>query len=335
MTDPEQSEPVPVPSADPQISPLKQAATVAVAYLTNTHQTQKNQAYQVFHALAERALEREAVGRSCELAAAALKDMISPASGKGPSAWLSPLWQQLEEDEQTWQHGLRETAHGLGLGYIPKLVKRPGSPAVQYLIEAIQIPEDSLAESAVVPAGGISYTSAAVAAPAAWLSSTLQGGVVRWSTSLRWTVGGAAMGLLVVLMLVIWMTLAVGSKIQRPLSPADLAVALTLCAFAFVVAEVFRFLVELFDLGIIMAPALLTPLKDGNVTLELRRSMDDAPAHLAFVRYSGTCTRCGGSVVLFDGRPSFPGRIVGRCRRSPREHVFSFDPATRAGASLR
>lgn len=56
---------------------------------------------------------------------------------------------------------------------------------------------------------------------------------------------------------------------------------------------------------------------------------------LSLVRYSSTCTTCAGTVELSDGRADFPGRIIGRCRESPMEHVFSFDPVSLSGYPLR
>jgi len=79
----------------------------------------------------------------------------------------------------------------------------------------------------------------------------------------------------------------------------------------------------------------MTSIADDNVTLEFRRGTpDDDVGELAFVRYTSTCPLCGGAVVIDSGRAAFPDRLVGRCRRSAREHVFSFDPASRLGRPL-
>ena len=53
-------------------------------------------------------------------------------------------------------------------------------------------------------------------------------------------------------------------------------------------------------------------------------------------RYVADCPICDAeTVMLARGGAEFPGRIVGRCRNSPREHVFSFDRVTLEGAPLR
>jgi hypothetical protein len=56
---------------------------------------------------------------------------------------------------------------------------------------------------------------------------------------------------------------------------------------------------------------------------------------IALQRHYGSCSRCGGTVDLYDGGREFPGRIIGRCRDSPTEHLYSFDPVSRRGISLR
>lgn len=69
--------------------------------------------------------------------------------------------------------------------------------------------------------------------------------------------------------------------------------------------------------------------------LEIIAAKPGAPNTLRMSRYRGDCPVCGGTVQLDSGRREFFHRQVGRCRRSPNEHVFSFDPVTRTGAPLR
>jgi hypothetical protein len=54
-----------------------------------------------------------------------------------------------------------------------------------------------------------------------------------------------------------------------------------------------------------------------------------------FVRYHASCPLCPGTVDLDWGEPDFPGRIVGRCALSMKEHVFAFDPVSMSGPLLR
>jgi hypothetical protein len=50
--------------------------------------------------------------------------------------------------------------------------------------------------------------------------------------------------------------------------------------------------------------------------------------------YSAKCPICDGTVFIDNGRNIYKGRLVGRCRKSQTEHVFSFDHVTKAGTWL-
>jgi hypothetical protein len=131
-------------------------------------------------------------------------------------------------------------------------------------------------------------------------------------------------------------SMPVGSKIARPVSPSDLSLVSLVLFFVFLLWRVFHFLDQLYTFRIVMAPDVLTPLSATDVTLEIRGpKAEEGLAELAFVRYSATCPACGGIVEIHEGRRAFPDRLVGRCRRAAREHVFSFDPVLKSGYPLR
>lgn len=335
MTDARQSETVRGQSEDITDLPLAQAAAVACAYLTETQQTRKNQAYAVLFELASRTLSQAREGKTTEFLASNLKAGVAPDATKEASGWLSPLWNRLVDDEPQWQEGLTDTARTLGLGFVPKLSKLRGSPSV-YSLEAVPVPQG--AQSVAVeptPAGGLRYTAAAVAAPAAWLSGALRTGVVKWTVGLRWTVLGSILAATIAALGMLWLTVTLGLRVTRPLSLGDMTGILIMGGALAALVPVYRFLDDLFDLRIVMAPSFLTSIAQDNVTLEFRRSAPgDDVGELAFVRYTATCPHCGGAVLLHPGRAAFPDRLVGRCMRSAREHVFSFDPVSRVGRPL-
>jgi len=306
------------------------------AFLVTTRQERKSQAHEVLAELALRTLERANHGQSTEFTAQNLKAGVAPGVTKDPSGWLSPLWAKLIALEPQWQEGLAETARTLGVEFVPKLGKHPGSPALYYL-EAVSVPANAAPLSVTpAPAGGVHYTPEAVAAPAAWLSGALKSGVVRWTTGLRWTLLGGIVVVTLVALALVWLMLYLGMRSTRPLSLADvLGIALGIAVIAGL-ASPYRFLNELFDLRIVMAPSVLTPISLDNVTLEMRRrDADDEVGELAFVRYTAVCPSCDGQVLVDSGRSEFPSRLIGRCRRSAREHVFSFDHVSRIGVPLR
>jgi len=51
--------------------------------------------------------------------------------------------------------------------------------------------------------------------------------------------------------------------------------------------------------------------------------------------YTATYPRCDARVFVFSGGKEFVGRLIGRCKQSPREHVYSFDHFVRTGKPLR
>jgi hypothetical protein len=104
---------------------------------------------------------------------------------------------------------------------------------------------------------------------------------------------------------------------------------------------VFGWQIRLVANRVTLAPLFLQPLtsKHGDYLLELRLNEDRGKNALYLVRYVADCPICGTDghekVRIESGRREFFGRLVGRCDRSPNEHVFSFDHVTRQGRFLR
>lgn len=335
MTIAEQSETLPKPSPEVVLHPQVQAATVVLAYLTNTQLPLRNKAFEVLRELATQTIARVQEGKSPDITTLNLKSGVAPEAAKEASAWLSPHWARLIKEEKGWTEGMVEAARRKGLQFIPRLEKVQGSPSV-YRLHADPVPDEAAPEPVPeIPEGGIYYTPEAIAAPGAFLNKTLQAGFVRWSAPIRWSIMIAIMAALIGVLLLAWVLLYVGVRISRPLSPADLTTVAGVLVLALGVVSLFRFFGELFELRIVMAPTLLIPLSKDNVTLELRPSNDGSVGGLVFARYSSTCPACNASVELFDGGKDFPGRIVGRCRRSAREHIYSFDHVSKIGRPLR
>lgn len=335
MTITVQSETLPEPSAEAALSPQAQAAAVVLAYLGNTQLAVNYMAYEVLRALAVQTLARVRDGKSTDFTTLNLKSAVAPDAAKEASAWLSPHWTRLIDAERDWREGMIEAARRGGHQFIPKLEKLQGNPSI-YRIQAEPLPDESVPEAIPeVPAGGIYYTPESVSAPGAFLNKALRAGAIRWSMATRWSIMLVVMSTLIGVLAVVWGLFYVGLRISRPLSPADLTLTALVLLMVIYVAQLFRFLGELFELRIVMAPTLLAPWSKDNVTLELRPSSEDSVGELVFARYSSTCPLCNASVVLFNGDKEFPGRIVGRCRRSAREHVYSFDPARKIGRPLR
>lgn len=329
-----QSETIPRPSQDALPVATMQAAKVVLAYLSNTQLSQRSKAHEVLRELAEQTIERLHSNQSVEITTLNLKAGVAPDAAKEPSGWLSPHWAKLIDAEERWQEGMADEARRLNFKFVPKLEKLPGNPTV-YRIAAIPLAEAAgRVDSPGVPEGGVAYTPESIAAPGAWLRKAWKSGVVKWTAGTRWSVAIAGVAGLLLVSLVGWVLLQWAVKANRPVTLADVALFGLFGAVASSVFAFFRFFSELFDMRVVMAPTLLTPLSKDGVTLEIRPSSADSKGELFFGRYTSTCPRCGGNIQLFDGGKAFPERIVGRCSRSGREHVFSFDHVLKVGHPL-
>jgi hypothetical protein len=333
---PEQSQPLLVPSAEGP-TPLHQAGQVLKAFLADTGLGTRNHRGQVLSLLAQHVTEGEPF-KAPLLPTAYFKQAIAPAAGKEPSAWMAPLWARLLEEESSWQTGLIETARRNGSDFVPRLVKKDSVPAL-YGLEAVPVPPIPEAQPTPVhevPTGGVRYTTEQATTAAAWLRWWMRGGSIRWTVLAR----VAAMSVYLVVVVIILMLLLLGMARSRAGSTAvtfnDLWLLVMLASFGWIAWQLERFFSALFDLRIVMAPLIMTRFADHGVTLELRRgeSNQSDETLLVLSKYSALCPRCAGNLAIAEGGQAFPDRLVGRCGRAPREHIYSFDPVLRIGAPL-
>lgn len=68
--------------------------------------------------------------------------------------------------------------------------------------------------------------------------------------------------------------------------------------------------------------------------LEIQRDEARQCNIIRLTRYTADCPICGAQVRIHPGHREFHYRLVGRCSRAPREHVFSFDHVMRVGKAL-
>lgn len=314
---------------------LVQAGKVALTFLEETGQTSRNQAAQIFHLMAEHAAERGGVLPNIEFETVPLKELVAPSSTKGASAWMSPLWKQLEKLQTEWEPGLRATAIQHGFCFTPKLRKLQGSPVRYQLVAEPIAAEEGELHPTPTPDGGLRYTPAAVAAPGALLMAGLREGVMRNTLPLVISAGVSVFLVLALIVISGWWLFVLGLRWSEPLTTAHISILVLWCFAAWTVMRLFEFLSQLADLGIVMAPEYLVPFQADHVTLELRPKQGNKKGEFAFVRYTASCPLCGGLVLLHEGRDEFKDRIVGRCDNSPREHVYSFDQKLHIGRFMR
>lgn len=168
-----------------------------------------------------------------------------------------------------------------------------------------------------------------------WWRWLLPGKPVQLRSWRGWVVlGGVLTGFLLIVLLVTFTLLAINHS--GPVTGRDLC--LILISGIIVLGMLWNMWpwLQLPDRRITIASDNLLPANQLFGQLRLIRNKDKkVSGWLSLVRYSSTCTTCAGTVELSNGRTDFPGRIIGRCRDSPMEHVFSFDPVSLSGHPLR
>jgi hypothetical protein len=325
---------LPIASLEVSSTPLQQAGRVLREFAAETGIGTRHQRGQVLELLARHASEPGEAGQR-PLTTAYLKEAIAPSSAKDPSAWMSPHWANLLAEESGWQGGLADIARRAGSNYVPRLFKTDGNPA-HYGIDAISLPETDCGEQPEpLPAGGVRYTAELTVDSAWWIRWCFQAGSTSWSIRTRGLLVVALLSGLAVVLLLFLTASARASGTAGPLLFRDVWLLVMLAFTVWVVLRAGRYFEDLVDLRVVMAPLALTKSGDWGVTLELRSpEKDDRDGRLVMAKYRAACTMCDGGVRICDGGAAFPARLVGRCERSPREHVYSFDHALRIGRPL-
>lgn len=92
-------------------------------------------------------------------------------------------------------------------------------------------------------------------------------------------------------------------------------------------------LLNLYKMRIDKAPGWMQS-EEENLLVQWQALSDTQHHHIKLVHYTAECPVCKGTISIEKGGLRFPGRLVGKCNNSPREHCFSFDHITRKGNRL-
>lgn len=254
-------------------------------------------------------------------------------------------WLPRSQLEKWWQS--RESARtdqliSKGLTHLPRLIIQAGGGRGnpnRFSFSFTEINEISLGIEHEDPADETSsntlrYTEESLKA-VFWLRWLLPGHPVKLLSWRGWVVLGSVMfGFLIMIlspMLTLWLVNHSG-----PVTGADLCLILLSGIIVTGTYLSMRPWLNLPEQRITIASDHLLPSDQLYGQLRLTRNKEKKRSGwLSLVRYSSTCTTCAGTVELSNGREDFPGRIIGRCRDSPMEHVFSFDPISLSGHPLR
>ena len=309
-------------------------------YLTVHWRTAQH--YQILRFLAEETLQRLSEGKQPVFNYLAIRGAVTGESEGDASAWFGRHWKTLTGDfRQKCEEGIQKFASDKGLAVYPWIEKREsnGGAGNQALISlvALPIPGSSAQAAKKLPEHDIDYIPAEklkLSWCAGWIfdKNQVADGWRKWMLVWPNLVWLGIVGLLCVYLL--WAL----SQSNSLLTTSDTSILIFIGLLAWYARYLADRFSRLVDDRIVLASAQMVGLKEFGVCLELFKPEGcntDTPKRVRMIKYAGTCPICAAQVLLDNGEPDFPRRIVGRCQESPREHVFSFDRATRTGYRLR
>lgn len=298
-------------------------------------------AFRVLGYLSSRTIELVQAGEDPEIPTKDIYFDLEGNPNQEPSAWLSPLWTAIESRvfEQI-EPSLIARCEALGLSQYPRPVRRSGSPAM-YRLEAVEIRTSKPADI-VTPRGNSDIAQHAAVTykqdMALKLSKPGQfvfGGGLNWTRSKKVTFAVAIIAASLFLGLMLYLGYAILVQTRAPLSAADLITGMILIGGPWAAFRWIDRQLHVFDDRIAIAPEWALAWKEFGATVEFEGEQESGGTRAVKVaRYTARCPICEGMLKLDHGEPEFPRRLVGRCSKSPREHVFSFDRVTRRGKAL-
>jgi len=256
----------------------------------------------------------------------------------GPSAWLSPIWQEIEDRRYPEiEARVIDLCRKARLRVYPVLEKDNGNPAFYGLGAKALPPMEGVVteEDEVLPLNAIRYKRD-LSLELSWLGKLFFNQGLKWTPFKRYSY--LSWQLLFLISVVVFEFLLCLILLYRkdPVTGQDLLTLAMAIGLPWGAHRHFSRIFRLFDDRIIIAPDWMLAWKEFGATVEINRSKDtDAPSTIHVHRYSANCPICGWMVKLDRGEPDFPRRIVGRCEEHPREHVFSFDRSSKRGGLLR
>ncbi|HNA87597.1 MAG TPA: hypothetical protein PLB04_18630 [Nitrospira sp.] len=300
--------------------------------------------FDVLAFLAQETIQHLDEGKNPRFNNIAIQHAVAGSNKGEASSWLSPIWKKLvTQTLPSREEGLQAFAREHGFTEYPWVCKleSPGGAGNQtlYFIEARQLPVARTERAPTIDRAksDITYIPVEYFEPSWW---------ARWFFGKDRSADGWRKAIVVWLPFVSFITYAIFGVLglyvlgqgTKPVSAQDLVSFALIALVAWFALRAMNWCSRLVDDRIVMAPESMVGFKEFGVCLELAKPAN-APKEvrhsLRLIKYAAECPICGAEVLLDRGEPDFPRRIVGRCQESPREHVFSFDRATRNGSRLR
>ncbi len=299
--------------------------------------------YAILSFLANQTIKNIEANRHTSFTSAEIAKSVSNGNSE-PSAWLSQYWKKIDRDLKPLHvNGLNEFALKRGLNKYPWVTKIESTGGAghqsQYLITGIEIDKSIVVESnrfSDVPFD-IEYLAVQDIKPsfiARFIFNTNHS-AIGWR---KWLFVFYPM-LEMVAFSLMGSVLILGFFMENhAITSRDLVYLIfiyftyLLCKHAYQRSNAFL------NDRIIMASDHFMSFKERNIVQELVTVNNDQGdfvyKKVQLTKYVGICPICTAQVVLEKGEPDFSKRVVGRCKESPREHVYSFDRIMKNGHRL-
>ena len=251
---------------------------------------------------------------------------------------VSTAWTKLEEMWPAKTEGLKQRALEAGLKGFPVLQKHQGgggghssryclaiAPLTNEVVRSGETSKDLPQSDRPVQVHYYLDEQERLRGPAKWLADgfVLQG----WRRTVFITlIGVSVFSLYALLMLILFalpQSISTGKTIQLLFFGG---------VILFIAWRALGPFYQVMEYKTVIAPSWLQPFtNEDNRLLIFETRRPKAANRLLLARYVGDCPLCGGTVELRRGGWVYPGRIIGRCQNSPREHVYRFDHILRLG----
>ena len=265
---------------------------------------------------------------------------------KNSDTWVQTTWNNLKKTHETTYRGYIDyIAQQSQLSELkkclpwPKEDYQPGQGERKYYY---LWPEDKTQEAdqsitkqlpAVHPSGMISYRRETVKKRDPVYRWFIRSSLLSVSGLLKWWVVVFWVPLAWVLLMcyLVWHLF--------PMGMLESVVSIGLIVFTLVMVQKSYAHYQVLKKRVVVAPMLINTVSDYYPDLltymKLSSAKPDQGAIICLIRYKSQCPVCGDVVGVIKGQNDLAGRLIGSCRRSPDEHVFSFDWSSQKGFPLR
>lgn len=273
-----------------------------------------------------------------------LKGVVPNSEEMNPSNWLNQIFKKIDEKLKfEIEAPLSNYAAELGLNYFPWIHKSTSNGGKghtsKYWLEPLSLVDTSSKpyKRFEIKEGEIRYT-AVKEVDASFIAKLVFGKQLSTDGWRKWL-----MIFYPIITLISYVTFAYIIFIGWFINPSeittrDLSLFISIILVIWFAKNTKESVERFTDDRVIMASEWYMKFKEFGVLQEMFTIKDKdnnfIRKDIRLVKYVSKCEICGSQIFLDRGEPDLPRRIVGRCKESPREHVYSFDRVTLIGKKL-